>query len=62
MRTNGPPPRLQTFVTVVYPYSSKIVPVISIGENKENDHEKGTINIKLTVDGHQITLKLNLEK
>ncbi|MES2276093.1 MAG: heparin-sulfate lyase HepC [Bacteroidota bacterium] len=52
----------KTFVTAVYPFSSKTAPAITIMENAGNDYEKGNIDITVTVDGHQRTLKLNLEK
>ncbi|WP_300602428.1 heparin-sulfate lyase HepC [Niabella sp.] len=41
----------QTFVTVLYPFSSKNAPVITLKENAGNNYETGTIRLTLSVDG-----------
>ncbi len=41
----------QTFVTVLYPFSGKKPPVITLKEQSGNDYENGSLRLTLTVDG-----------
>lgn len=50
------------FVSVLYPYSGKQAPNISIKENKGNDYENGKLNITLIIDGKPKEIVENLYK
>lgn len=52
--------KTQQFISIVYPYNGTKAPKISIKANKDNDFEKGNINLTLTVDGKKTVLKANL--
>lgn len=41
----------QTFVTVLYPFSGKKPPVITLKEHPGNNYENGSLRLTLTVDG-----------
>ena len=50
----------QTFVSIIYPYSSQNTPEISLKENAGNDFEKGNLNLTLSIGGkkQEISTKL----
>ncbi|WP_316748767.1 heparin-sulfate lyase HepC [Pedobacter gandavensis] len=50
----------QQFISIVYPYEGNTAPEITIKENKGNDFEKGIINLSLTINGKQQTVKATL--
>ncbi|PTQ93973.1 heparan-sulfate lyase [Mucilaginibacter yixingensis] len=50
----------QTFITILYPYTGKTAPNISLKENAGNDYEKGVINITITVNGRKRDIQTTL--
>lgn len=52
--------KTQQFITVVYPYNGNKVPKISITANKDNDFEKGNIDLSISINGNKSELKTNL--
>lgn len=51
----------QTFVSIVYPYSTRKAPEISIRENAGNDFEKGILNLTIVVNGKEQKVAINLD-
>lgn len=50
----------QTFISIVYPYSTEKAPEISVKENAGNDYEKGLLNLTLTINGKKQDLKTKI--
>jgi heparan-sulfate lyase len=46
-----PDGKTQSFISIIYPYSSSKAPVISLKENQGNDYANGKLNITLSIDG-----------
>lgn len=53
--------KTQQFISVVYPYDGNKAPEISIKENKDNDFEKGNINLSLSINGKKTDLKTKIQ-
>lgn len=53
--------KTQSFITVVYPYDGNKAPEISIKENKDNDFEKGDIDLSVNINGKKTDLKTKIQ-
>lgn len=50
----------QTFVSILYPFSSEKAPAILLKENKDNNYNAGNISLTLMIDGKQEHVKAKL--
>lgn len=48
------------FITVLYPYTTKTPPVISLTENMANNYAQGMLDINLTIEGSVKHIKTNI--
>ncbi len=53
--------KTENFISIIYPFDGNKAPVISIKENKENDFEKGNLNLSLNINGKKTDLKTKIQ-